>query len=160
MKNPSGTGLVMTLSGSIRNTHWFKSNWYEIHLKFILIYQLKNFIWTLYEWASGAITLQWHHNELDGVSNHQLHDCLLNCLYRHKSKKTSKLRLTWLVNSPHKWPVTQKMLPFHDLIIWIYYWGLIQYEDVILPVWVSHYKDKMVLWLSHLYNGNLYPGSY
>ena len=37
--------------------------------------------------------LQWHHNGCDGVSNHQPHDCLLNRLFRHRSKKTSKLRI-------------------------------------------------------------------
>ena len=31
-----------------------------------------------------------------GVSNHQPHDCLLNRLFRHRSKKTSKLRVTGL----------------------------------------------------------------
>ena len=38
-------------------------------------------------------TLQWRHNERDGVSNHQPHDCLI---------KTSKLRVTglWVGNSP------------------------------------------------------------
>ena len=60
-------------------------------------------------------TLQWRHNGLDGVSNHQPHHCLLSRLFRHWSKKTSKLRVTglcvrgihrWPVNSPHKWPVT------------------------------------------------------
>ena len=47
-------------------------------------------------------TLQWRHNELDGVSNHQPHDCLLNHLFRRRSKKTSKLRVTGLCveNSP------------------------------------------------------------
>ena len=25
----------------------------------------------------------------------------------------------WPVNSPHKWPVTQKMFPFDDVIVWI-----------------------------------------
>ena len=32
----------------------------------------------------------------DCVSNHQPHHCLLNCLFRCKSKKTSKLRVTGL----------------------------------------------------------------
>ena len=41
-------------------------------------------------------SLQWRHNELDGVSNHQPHDCLLNCLFRPRSKKTSKLWVTGL----------------------------------------------------------------
>ena len=46
--------------------------------------------------------LQWRHNERDGVSNHQPHDCLLNGLFRRRSKKTSKLRVTGLCagNSP------------------------------------------------------------
>ena len=34
--------------------------------------------------------LQWRHNERDGVSNHQPHDCLLNRLFRRRPKKTSK----------------------------------------------------------------------
>ena len=48
------------------------------------------------------MTLQWHHNGCDGVSNHQPHDCLLNRLFRCRSKKTSKLRITGLCagNSP------------------------------------------------------------
>ena len=46
--------------------------------------------------------LQWRHNGCDGVSNHQPHDCLLNRLFRRRSKKTSKLRVTGLCagNSP------------------------------------------------------------
>ena len=70
-------------------------------------------------------TLQWGHNGCDSISNHQSHDCLLNRLFRRRSKKTSKLRVTGLcagnsqgpVNSPHKWPVTQKMFPFDDVIM-------------------------------------------
>ena len=54
--------------------------------------------------STGAVltTLQWRHNERDGVSNHQPHDCLLNHLFRHRSKKTSKLRVNGLCggNSP------------------------------------------------------------
>ena len=51
-------------------------------------------------WA--PFPLQWRHNGRDGVSNHQPHDCLLSRLFRRKSKKTSKLRVTGLcaVNSP------------------------------------------------------------
>ena len=71
------------------------------------------------------VSLHWRHNERDSVSNHQPHDCLLNRLFRRRSKKTSKLRVTGLcvgkspgpVNSPHKWPVTRKMFPFDDVIM-------------------------------------------
>ena len=46
--------------------------------------------------------LQWRQNGYDGVSNHQRRDCLLNRLFGHRSKKTSKLRITGLCarNSP------------------------------------------------------------
>ena len=69
-------------------------------------------------------TLQWHHNGQDGVSNHRHHDCLLNRLFKRRSKKTSKLRVTglcarnrWPVNSSHKWPVTRKMFQFDAVIM-------------------------------------------
>ena len=47
-------------------------------------------------------TLRWRHNGCDGISNHQPHNCLLNHLFRCRSKKTSKLCATGLclVNSP------------------------------------------------------------
>ena len=65
-----------------------------------------------------SITLQWRHNDHDGVSNHQPHGSLLNRFFRHRSKKTLKLRVTGLcvgnspgpMNSPHKEPVTRKCL--------------------------------------------------
>ena len=46
--------------------------------------------------------LQWRHNGRDGFSNHKSHDYLLNRLFRRRSKKTSKLRVTGLCagNSP------------------------------------------------------------
>ena len=46
--------------------------------------------------------LLWRHNGPDGVSNHQPHHCLLNRLFRRRSGKTSKLRVTYLCagNSP------------------------------------------------------------
>ena len=81
--------------------------------------------WRIKHVQSIDVTLQWRHNGRDSVSNHQPLDCLLNGLFRHRSKKTSKLRVTgfgrgihrWLVNSPHKWPVTRKMFPFDDVIM-------------------------------------------
>ena len=42
-------------------------------------------------------TSQWRHNEHDGVSNHQPHDCLLKRLFKHRSKNSSKLRVTGLL---------------------------------------------------------------
>ena len=47
------------------------------------------------------LPLRWRHNERDVVSNHQPRDCLRR-LFRRRSKKTSKLRVTGLCegNSP------------------------------------------------------------
>ena len=71
------------------------------------------------------ILLQWHHNDRYGVSNHQPHDCLLNCLCMSRSKKhRSPASLAfvlgihrWPANFPHKGPVTRKMFPFDDVIM-------------------------------------------
>ena len=53
-------------------------------------------------------TLQWRHDKRDGVSNYQPHKCSLNRLFRHRSKKTLKLRVT----SPYEGnsPVTGELL--------------------------------------------------
>ena len=76
-------------------------------------------------WQLDNNSLQWRHNDHDYVSNHQPRGCLFNRLFRRRSKKTSKLRVTGLyvgnspgpVNSPHKGPVTRKMFPFDDVIM-------------------------------------------
>ena len=76
-------------------------------------------------WTNWYFALQWRHNDHDVVSNQQPHGCLLNRLFRRRSKKTSKLRVTGLcvgnspgpVNSPHKGPVTRKRFPFDDVIM-------------------------------------------
>ena len=55
-----------------------------------------------WEGSVSSDTLQWRHNERDGVPNQQPHDCLLKRLFRSISKKTSKHRVTGLRagNSP------------------------------------------------------------
>ena len=74
--------------------------------------------------STSARSLPWRHNGCGSVSNHQPHDCLLSRLFRRRSKKTSKLRVTGLCAGsspgtgefPHKWPVTRKIFPFDDVI--------------------------------------------
>ena len=74
----SNTASVVTQSGMFQ---------------FVLIFQMPLFYDSI---------LQWRHNGSDSVSNHQPHDCLLNRLFRRRSKKTPKLRVTGLCagNSP------------------------------------------------------------
>ena len=70
-------------------------------------------------------TLQWRHNERDGVSNHQPCDCLFNRLFRHRSKKTQKLCVTGLCagNSlvtgefPAQRASNAEICPFDDVIM-------------------------------------------
>ena len=40
--------------------------------------------------------IHYSNNECNGVSNHRRLDCLLNCLFMRRSKRTSKLRVTGL----------------------------------------------------------------
>ena len=54
--------------------------------------------WYLYmaQMVKTWLSIQWCHNERDGVSNHQPHDYLLNRLFKAKIKETSKLRVSGL----------------------------------------------------------------
>ena len=70
--------------------------------------------------------LQWRHNGLYGVPNHQPHDCLFNLSFRRRSKKTSTLCVPALCagNSSVTGEVPQtkgryhgKMFPFDDVIM-------------------------------------------
>ena len=80
----------------------------------------------VYAWLDQDDPLLWRHNDRDGVSNHQAHDCLLNRLFRRRSKKTSKLRVTGLCagNSPVTGEFPAQMasnaekFPFDDVIMW------------------------------------------
>ena len=91
-------------------------------------------------------TLRWRHNGSDGVSNYQPHDCLLNRVFRRRSKKASKLRVTGLCagNSPvpGEFP-TQMASNAENVPIW---W---RHHDVPVPnrITLSHFgscpRDNM-----------------
>ena len=52
--------------------------------------------------TTNMYTLQWRHNECDGVSNHRRPGCLPNRWFRRRSKRTSKLSVAGFCeeNSP------------------------------------------------------------
>ena len=83
--------------------------------------------------------LQWRHNERDGVSNQRRLDYLLSRLFRRRSKKTSKLRVTGLCEGkspmtgefPAQKPVTRKMFPLHDVIM-----------PIIITIETEQYKSQ------------------
>ena len=67
-------------------------------------------------------SLPWRYNDRDSVSNHLPQDCLLNRLFRRRSKKTSKLRVTGLCAGNSSIPRTNgqlrgKKFPFGDVIM-------------------------------------------
>ena len=89
---------------------------------------MQNILLILFITMFYALIHSFHYNGRDSVSNRQPHDCLLNRLFRRRSKKTSTLRVTGLcvqgihrgpVSSQHKWTVTRKMFPFDDAIMYI-----------------------------------------
>ena len=64
------------------------------------------------------------HNGRDSVSNHQphLYSTVYSGIDQRKHQSSASLAFVqvihrWPVNSPHKWPVTQKMFPFDDVIM-------------------------------------------
>ena len=88
---------------------------------------------------TASWSLRWRHNGRHNVSNHISYDCLLNRLFRRRSKKhQSSASLAFVqeihrgpVNSPHKWSVTQKMWPFDDVIM-VLVCSFICYSDPVL----------------------------
>ena len=73
----------------------------------------------------SIFTLQWRYNKRDGVSNHWRLNCLLNHLFKRRSKKTSKLRVTGLCEGnslvtgefPAQKASNAEMFPFDDVIM-------------------------------------------
>ena len=87
----------------------------------------KLWIINIYILQAYWLPLQWRHNKRDGILNHQPHDCLLNRLFRRRSKNTSKLRVTG--NSPvtgeflAQRASNAELFPFDDVIMqtqWTY----------------------------------------
>ena len=96
----------------------------------------------------AQMTLQWRHNGHDSVSSHQSHDCLLNRLFRRRSKKTSTLRVTGLCagNSPGtgEFP-TQMASNAENVSIWWRHHGYVRFEDLwgTLKTWYAS-VDKSI----------------
>ena len=93
-------------------------------------------------------SLQWRHYGIDSVSNHQPHDCLLKRLFGADQRKhQSSASLAFVrgihrrpVNSPHKRPVTRKMFPFDEVIMFF---------PCELEIWQMTLKNNMTLLLCY-----------
>ena len=121
---------------------WKKQQQQETRNVFLMItMSVKAFVSTVC--APVCSSLLWRHNGRDGVSNHQSHDCLLNCslnysgLDERKHQSSASLSFVlgmyrWPMNSPHKWPATWKMFPFNGVIMMAP-----SFQLAILPCWRS-----------------------
>ena len=120
---------------------WTISNWkvYSITIHGIVLFLTGVFLYMISLAIDEAHfrnlgiynSLQWHHNERHGVSNHRRLNCLFNCWSRRRSKKTSKLRVTGLGGGIMWWipctrPVTRKTFPFGDVIMLLVSLDIIQ----------------------------------
>ena len=79
-------------------------------------------------------SLQWRHNGNDSVSNHRPYDCLLNRLFRRRSKKTSKLRVTGLCagNSPETGEFPAQMASYaENASIWWRHHVMLCFEETL-----------------------------
>ena len=82
---------------------YMQFHWFEHIEPFSLARYFVEWLAASYDWISiypsihiklPNESLQWRYYERDGVSNQRGLHCLLNCWFRCRSKKTSKLRVT------------------------------------------------------------------
>ena len=96
--------------------------------------------------------LRWRHNGRDSVSNHQPHHCLLSRLFRRRSKKTSKLRVTGLCvgNSPltGEFPAQMASSAKNVSIWWRHH--VLQYKDI-PPKLIFKLKSRKVSSVDHAF---------
>ena len=79
--------------------------------------------------------IHWRHNECDGVSNHQRHNCLLNRLVRRRSTKAPKLRITGHCEGNS--PVTGEF-PAQRAS-----------KAKIFPIWLRHRDPREKIWVRY-----------
>ena len=87
--------ILMFYSPKYTNTYMFISDEILISYAYILTHIAATQTVVCTKVRGGFPSpLQWRHNERGCVSNRQPHDCLLNRLFRYRSKQTSKLSVT------------------------------------------------------------------
>ena len=96
--------------------------------------------------ANKGVSLQWCHNELDGISSQQRLHCLLNCWFWPRLKKTSTLHVTGLCegNSPvtSEFPA-QQASDVENVSIWWRHHVFI--HPVYMGLWVFFIRILLIL---------------
>ena len=67
-----------------------------------------------------------------------VYSIVYSCVNQRKHQSSASLGFVWEihrgpVNSPHKWPVTRKMFPFDDVIMYMFYYALDSMEIHLEP---------------------------
>ena len=98
--------------------------------------------------SSHTIALHWRHNERDGVSNHQPHDCLLNRLFKAQIKENIK--------DPRHRPISWE-IEHYGVMTWklsLYYWAFAVTLNKLLNRQLScrRFWDTVTFMYSHYYN--------
>ena len=134
-----GIALIMTSAtyyGDIPlwNLHYWNVIW---HLQRLHILPMMVLVWLnirqncvargiSFALSTEGRTLQWRHNECDGISNHHRLDCFCStvCSGADQTKHQSSASLAFvrgirrrIVDSPYKEPVTRKIFLFDDVIM-------------------------------------------
>ena len=121
--------IDITFARALSQELWFRISIEQSGFIFALIVNNTYYICIIangsFRCSNETFTLQWCHNEHDGVSNHQRMDCFSTvCSCADQRKHQSSASLSFVrgihrlpVNCPHKMPVTRKMFPFDDIIM-------------------------------------------
>ena len=107
-------------------------------------------------------TLRWRHNGCYSVSNHQPHHCLLNRLFRRRSKKTSKLRVTGLCakNSPGTGEFSAQMASnAENVSIWWRHHATISLTGMVV-MWILSIDNNIWKMLSRWIRNKIYGPSH
>ena len=112
---------------------------------------------------SYGLTLQWRHNERDGVSNHRHLDCLLNCLFRHKWKKTLRLRVAGLCegNSPVTgvFPEQRASNAENVSIWWRHHECGLRVRPGNVNMWAGFVRCQAIYWRGHIEIHSKHPNT-
>ena len=117
---------------------------------------------TVFQWT--LIPLHWRHNGHDSVSNHQPHDCLLNRLFRRRSKKTSKLRVAGICagNSPGTGEFPAQMASSAEFFsIWWRHHVLKRVwlgPYIVTEVTIRTYTLQSISWSQYQKSGKIFTG--
>ena len=150
------TDSVSKKTGRYMQHFTLTRNFADLFLKndpFFLISWIRASHWKIHSSSRKRVrtwmyALRWRQNGRDNVSNHQPRDCLLNRLFRRRSKKTSKLRVTGLCagNSPGTGEFPAQMASYaENYSIWWRYHAV--WSVGVAEPGIQHSENKRNRWV-------------